>query len=739
MATSTYKVKAGDSLSKIAKELGVPISSISGYKSGNADKIQVGEVLTIGASAAPIASPYVAPVIQNGQIDLSKVQETKPFAEPKQNGVTVVKTEDNPDGTTTNYLSNGSTDKGKYTRNPDGTLNFVPVSDPNGMSFKDVSFSSLAPEDQLSQTAVGLRNEIAALEEKMANRDADRNTALEDADVFNDMKRLNELKTELRAAEDRDIEIPIEARQKLRGNQATKTEFSQETRPKLEDNLLRTLAATRNVSAMTDTINTNIAVIDSKIKADTARDEFLYTQKKDRLDKVEEIYGNIITEKQKAAIEEKKMMWDLELENIKSDNSLRNDLIKGLATRGISGAQLGGIMNASIDDLLNLSYSSGLTNSARWGEMTYEEAAMTLSKEDFDKYKVYKEFEKTATDEEKKAGAEALALTQSAKSTVDLLESMLNDKSGLKSSVGFGLGNMDFSILGVGVESAAFRANAKQLMSQATLDKLLQLKAAGGTLGAISEKELDILSNAATALGAVFDDNGKATGRFKFKEEDFKTALETMRIAAMKTYIAGSIGKDAFSRAGYQNADFETINKRYTDLKTTGLTPQQDYYQTDRNSVAPGLESAFNTIKESEGFRSEAYQDQTGKWTIGFGNTTIGGRPVQPGDRLSAAQSEALMQSSIVQNYTKFVDKITSPLTPNQFAALTSFEYNLGSGVWDQPTGQQILSLVDQKKFDAAGRLMLQFNKSRDPRTGQLAVNNGLTNRRMKEANLLLT
>jgi GH24 family phage-related lysozyme (muramidase) len=97
------------------------------------------------------------------------------------------------------------------------------------------------------------------------------------------------------------------------------------------------------------------------------------------------------------------------------------------------------------------------------------------------------------------------------------------------------------------------------------------------------------------------------------------------------------------------------------------------------------------------------------------------------------------MQQSVVQNYTNFADNIQTEVTPNQFAALTSFEYNLGSGVWNTSTGQQILSLINQGRNEDAGRLMLQYNKARNPQTGELQTNRVLAQRRMREANLLLS
>lgn len=45
---TTYTVKPGDTLSKIASQYGTDIGSVTGYKSGDPNKIGVGEVLTIG-------------------------------------------------------------------------------------------------------------------------------------------------------------------------------------------------------------------------------------------------------------------------------------------------------------------------------------------------------------------------------------------------------------------------------------------------------------------------------------------------------------------------------------------------------------------------------------------------------------------------------------------------------------------------------------------------------------------
>jgi hypothetical protein len=89
-----------------------------------------------------------------------------------------------------------------------------------------------------------------------------------------------------------------------------------------------------------------------------------------------------------------------------------------------------------------------------------------------------------------------------------------------------------------------FIAEVEQLTSKETLDTLLALKAAGGTLGAISEKELGILQGSATTLNnlavkQILDKDGKVIGQgrngtgkvvgYEMSEADFKTQLNKIR------------------------------------------------------------------------------------------------------------------------------------------------------------------------------------------------------------------
>lgn len=70
----------------------------------------------------------------------------------------------------------------------------------------------------------------------------------------------------------------------------------------------------------------------------------------------------------------------------------------------------------------------------------------------------------------------------------------------------------------------------KSIIGQETLSTLLALKAQGGTLGAISEKELGILQSSASTIGAaaVTDDKGNVIG-YNMSEKDMEDEIKRMK------------------------------------------------------------------------------------------------------------------------------------------------------------------------------------------------------------------
>lgn len=87
-------------------------------------------------------------------------------------------------------------------------------------------------------------------------------------------------------------------------------------------------------------------------------------------------------------------------------------------------------------------------------------------------------------------------------------------------------------------------------------------------------------------------------------------------------------------------------------------------------------QAGLELIKEFEGFRSNAYRDSVGVATIGYGHT----KGVRMGDVITRAQGEAFLLGD-TQHAQESVERlVTVPLTQNQYDALVSFTFNLGSG-----------------------------------------------------------
>ena len=90
-------------------------------------------------------------------------------------------------------------------------------------------------------------------------------------------------------------------------------------------------------------------------------------------------------------------------------------------------------------------------------------------------------------------------------------------------------------------------------------------------------------------------------------------------------------------------------------------------------------------VKEKEGYRSEAYQDAVGVWTIGYGIT----EGVEKGDIVTKEQAEEQLRVAL-SRFRDYVilrrDSWGYDWSDNQVDALTSFIYNLGRGVLAQVT-----------------------------------------------------
>lgn len=92
-------------------------------------------------------------------------------------------------------------------------------------------------------------------------------------------------------------------------------------------------------------------------------------------------------------------------------------------------------------------------------------------------------------------------------------------------------------------------------------------------------------------------------------------------------------------------------------------------------------QAGIDLVKTWEGFRSEAYQDSAGVWTIGYGTT----RNVKEGDSCTEQEAEAWLARDL-KEAEHYVNRFDLDERQGRFDALVSFTYNLGPG-WIQGSG----------------------------------------------------
>lgn len=127
-------------------------------------------------------------------------------------------------------------------------------------------------------------------------------------------------------------------------------------------------------------------------------------------------------------------------------------------------------------------------------------------------------------------------------------------------------------------------------------------------------------------------------------------------------------------------------------------------------------------IKESEGLSLKAYKCPAGVWTIGYGHT---GRDVKKGMVITEEKATDLLRSDIArfERDVLYYNKIYK-FTNNEFSALVSFAYNIGSIAGLTKAGTRSKEQIANKMLEycyASGKKL-----------------NGLYTRRQKERRLFL-
>ena len=141
--------------------------------------------------------------------------------------------------------------------------------------------------------------------------------------------------------------------------------------------------------------------------------------------------------------------------------------------------------------------------------------------------------------------------------------------------------------------------------------------------------------------------------------------------------------------------------------------------------------TGIDLIKEFEGCRLTAYQDEVGVWTIGYGITnadkSITGMTIRSGMTISMQTAKEWLEESLNKKYLPLVMKYDTRYgwNQNEIDALTSFAYNIGS--IDQLTAN------GSRSRETIAKKMLEYNKAGGK------VYRGLTRRREAERKLFLT
>ena len=138
----------------------------------------------------------------------------------------------------------------------------------------------------------------------------------------------------------------------------------------------------------------------------------------------------------------------------------------------------------------------------------------------------------------------------------------------------------------------------------------------------------------------------------------------------------------------------------------------------------------IDLIKKYEGFRSKPYLCPAKVPTIGYGATYYpNGQKVKLSDSAIDEKHATLLLEAMLVPYEKAVDSFCrDDINQNQFDALVSFAYNLGTSALKNST---LLKKVNKNPNDKS--IAFEFNKWRFSRGKELP---GLVKRRKEESEL---
>lgn len=169
----------------------------------------------------------------------------------------------------------------------------------------------------------------------------------------------------------------------------------------------------------------------------------------------------------------------------------------------------------------------------------------------------------------------------------------------------------------------------------------------------------------------------------------------------------------------------ELSERQYLDSRLYGFSVIEKRFEFMTKLVVP--HQALELVEQFEGFVDHIYLDSVGVPTIGFGTTKADVNPLPA--HITRQQAEVFLARQLANKYLPPIEALGQNFNSNQVAALLSFDYNLGPGIFQ---GTRIGQLLHSGAMRQAAESLLLY----DMAGGH--VLQGLVTRRHEEYNLFL-
>ncbi len=116
-------------------------------------------------------------------------------------------------------------------------------------------------------------------------------------------------------------------------------------------------------------------------------------------------------------------------------------------------------------------------------------------------------------------------------------------------------------------------------------------------------------------------------------------------------------------------------------------------------------QEGLSLIKKFEGCELEAYKCAAGVWTIGYGST----KGVKEGNTITQEEADKLLLDEMEEYEGYINDMVNVDLKQNEFDALVSWVYNLGSSNLSSST---LLQKLNTKEWDDVPNQIKRWNKA---------------------------